>query len=36
MSEIFDFMLSAYPMRTSDDKRNAVYEGVTCKHPCLI
>ena len=26
MSEIFDSMLSAYPVRTSDDKRNAVYE----------
>ena len=26
MSEIFDSMLSAYQIRTSDDKRNAVYE----------
>ena len=26
MSELFDSMLSAYPVRTSDDKRNAVYE----------
>lgn len=26
MSEIFDSMLSAYPVRTSKDKRNAVHE----------